>query len=278
MAMGVDKHGQHCTRWSGVLRYVVLTGLLLAGNSALATVTSLNATDCRALEQANVISAQNPLPCNRLARVSFAYIDFNGNPQSDGEMIVMDAVAPFVEHLMEQLRVAGFPLRGARSLKDYAGDDLASMTDNNSSAFNGRPMTGGGDWSKHAYGAAIDINPLQNPYISHATGGNASVLPPAAAPVYIDRTHLRPGMAETIRPLLADNGFLTWGGNWHQPVDYQHFEIGSRAFIEKLTRSTPDEARALFARYVRTYRDCASLRTTAAALETCTVKTMRGFH
>ncbi|RXZ39088.1 M15 family peptidase [Oxalobacteraceae bacterium CAVE-383] len=232
---------------------------------------------------ANVISERNPLPCRRLARVRFSYVDFDGRRKDDGEMIVMDAVAPYVQRLLAQLLAAQFPLHSAHDLSYYHGDDLASMADNNSSAFNGRPITGGGGWSKHAYGAAIDINPLQNPYFGHDAQGRPMVLPPAAAALHADRAAdrsaegkpLQAGMAEAVRTIFAENGFLIWGGAWHEPVDYQHFEIGERAFIEKLAHATPAKAARMFERYVRTYRNCAALRTPAVREAQCAQKTMR---
>ena len=239
-------------------------------------IAPLSAEDCIAMQAANVIGASNPLPCRRLMRVRFGYIDFDGRERLDGEMIVMDALAPHVQRLLRQLRAAKFPLHSAHPLTYYAGDDEASMADNNSSAFNGRPMTGGSAWSKHAYGAAIDINPLQNPYISRAADGKLSVLPPAAAPRFTDRGILRAGMTESIRDLFADNGFLIWGGNWRQPIDYQHFEIGDRRFIEKLARGTPGQAAQAFDRYVRTYRDCVAPQPADAAHKRlCVQQTMQ---
>jgi hypothetical protein len=224
---------------------------------------------------AKVITASNPLPCRRLARVRFSYIDFEGHQKNDGEMVVMDAVAPYVQHLMTQLLAARFALHGAHELTAYHGDDLASMADNNSSAFNGRPITGGSSWSKHAYGAAIDINPLQNPYLSHDAAGRLTVLPPAAATTYADRSAIHAGMAETVRMLFAENGFLIWGGSWHEPIDYQHFEIGERDFIERLAHAKPDQAARMFERYVRTYRNCVALRTPTGREAQCMQKTMR---
>jgi hypothetical protein len=295
MAMGIDKHARYCTRLGAASRNLVRDGLwrvlcgglltLLSMHAAVNAaetpgITRLSPRDCSAMAAANVISPQNPLPCARLVRVSFSYVDFDGRQKQDGEMIVMDAVAPYVQHLMVQLHAAGFPLHSAHALTYYHGDDLASMADNNSSAFNGRPITGGSSWSKHAYGVAIDINPLQNPYLSRDADGHLTVLPPAAGVAERGassnpRTPLNAGMTETVRALFADNGFLIWGGTWRQPIDYQHFEIGERAFIEKLARSTPDQAARMFERYVRTYRNCVALRTPAGREAQCAQKTMR---
>ena len=49
--------------------------------------------------------------------------------------------------------------------------------------------TGSSHWSNHAYGLAIDVNPIENPYISSGRSSH-----PASAP-YLDRSRHRPGMA-----------------------------------------------------------------------------------
>ncbi len=94
-------------------------------------------------------------------------------------------------------------------------DDL-SMIANNSSAFNYREKTGGGSLSNHAYGRAVDINTVQNPYLK-----GAILLPPNGS--------YQPNAAGTFTkdsPLVKMFIALgwTWGGNWTSPTDYQHFE------------------------------------------------------
>jgi peptidoglycan LD-endopeptidase CwlK len=108
------------------------------------------------------------------------------------------------------------PISDKRFRKDGRWDDELSMEANNTSAFNYREITGGGRLSHHAYGRAIDINTLQNPYIKDAV-----VLPHGAK--------YDPGVAGTFtvdHPIVR--AFLQlgwdWGGNWTSPKDYQHFE------------------------------------------------------
>lgn len=245
---------------------------LLAGWSmvpaAHADITPVSPAQCADMRAGKVITAANPVPCARLARVSFDYTDFDGATRQ-GAVVVLDAVAPQVESLFGELLLRAFPLAGARALEEFDGDDQRSMAANNSSAFNGRPMTGGGSWSKHAYGAAIDINPLQNPYVSQAGSSAQEVLPPKGSS-YLQRTPAQAGMAEEVVSVFYDHGFLIWGGQWKQPIDYQHFEIGSRGFIVRLASLPRAQARAEFERYVAAYRRCAhpgapSAQATAAA-------------
>ena len=95
-------------------------------------------------------------------------------------------------------------------------DDNQSMLANNTSAFNYRKVTGGKSLSRHAYGFAIDINPVQNPYIK---GG--IVLPPNA--VYDIRKLGTLSSDSSVVKSFIRLGW-TWGGNWKSLKDYQHFE------------------------------------------------------
>ena len=95
-------------------------------------------------------------------------------------------------------------------------EDEQSMLSNNCSAFNYRTVTGGASLSKHAYGFAIDINPVQNPY------SKGDVVLPAGA-VYDPSV---PGTLTEECPVVKTFKRLgwTWGGNWKTLKDYQHFE------------------------------------------------------
>ena len=73
--------------------------------------------------------------------------------------------------VFRELYDAGWPIRRMRLVDDYGGDDERSMAADNTSGFNCRRVAGSSSWSAHAYGAAVDINPLENPYV---TGGSVS--------------------------------------------------------------------------------------------------------
>ncbi len=49
--------------------------------------------------------------------------------------------------------------------RQLRGSDFESIEADNTSAFNCRRATGSGSWSEHAYGRAIDLNPIENPYV-----------------------------------------------------------------------------------------------------------------
>lgn len=243
--------------WSARLRFWL--ALLLLPHTMPAQA-ALDDTACRRLQAAGVIDARAPVGCDRLAIVRFPYIDFGGVRHDDGELMVLAAVAPEVSQLFHQLYQRGFPLARARMIEHYRGDDAASMRDNNTSAFNNRQVTGGGPPSLHAYGLAIDINPLQNPFVQPDGQGNARISPPDAA-AYLNRLSarpgkpVRPGMAEAVVSLFAHYGFTIWGGYWDTPIDYQHFQFG-RGMAEKLAATSTLNARTIYLQKLEKLRIC----------------------
>jgi len=204
---------------------------------------------CAHMKQHRVFNPGAPVPCDRLRLLAFGYVGFDGQLRGDAEMVVMDAVADHVLQIFVTLRERGFPIASVKLMDHYNGDDDASTAANNTSAFNVRPVSGGGGrLSLHAYGVAIDLNPLQNPYITRY-GGTMRIDPPSAM-AYINRRNLRPGMAESVIGLFAAHGFVEWGGRWPNPVDYQHFQVG-RGMAYELARLPASEARAVFERSVQ---------------------------
>ena len=78
----------------------------------------------------------------------------------------------------------------------------------------------GDDFSQHAYGLAVDINPLQNPYVS--TDG---FVRNRAAEPYTVRSRDLEGMiheGDVVVRTFAAIGW-EWGGNWSGDKDYMHF-------------------------------------------------------
>src|SRR5258705_4175589 len=107
-----------------------------------------------------------PVEPGRLRRVEINYIGFDGQTHR-GELIVHEDIVVEVIAIFEQLHRLRYPIEKIRTVDRYpAADDELSMEDNNTSAFNCRDIPGTGRWSQHAYGRAIDLTPLPNPYIA----------------------------------------------------------------------------------------------------------------
>ncbi len=215
----------------------------------------LDSQQCQLLKQ-HVLQPGAPVDCTQLQVVRFAYFDFDKVRHDDGEIMVMAAVAPQVKAVFDELLKRGFPLAQARLMEHYQGNDDASMADNNTSAFNDRPITGGKAISLHAYGLAIDINPLQNPYVRRDAQGRQIFSPPAGQG-FGQRVASRAGSSEQVVELFAQHGFLIWGGDWKKPIDYQHFQV-SRSMAERLAKLPLPQARQLFESSVVAYRACRS--------------------
>lgn len=143
---------------------------------------------------------------------------FDGNVRP-GRLVVAASVADAVLQAFADLFDARFPIERMDPIEAFGGDDDASMDANNSSAFNCRFVGGTQTWSQHAHGTAVDLNPVQNPYVRGST-----VAPPAGA-AYLDRADLRPGMVT--RPGPVEEAFAAigwgWGGDFSSSRDYQHF-------------------------------------------------------
>lgn len=163
-----------------------------------------------------------PVGPEQLRRVDIDYLDRDHQPQR-GSLIVHRDIVDQVKEIFAQLRTLGFPITKMRPAHNYPGaQDELSMRDDNTSAFSCRGIPGSGSWSQHAYGRAIDINPLINPMVN----SDGSFEPSTAEP-YLDRGGKDPGMVHTGDPVVrafTDRGW-TWGGDWRSPKDYQHFEL-----------------------------------------------------
>ena len=120
-----------------------------------------------------------------------------------------------------QLGDGGFHLRRLRPVAVYGGSDDASMAADNTSGFNCRRVAGTSRWSMHALGLAIDVNPVENPYVQ---GGRVS---PPAGRRFLDRGRERPGMAVASGVLVEAFGSVGW--RWGASFgDYQHFSTTGR--------------------------------------------------
>ena len=192
-----------------------------------------------------------PVALERLRLVSFLHYTFDMNqaPQQ-GELVVLDCVAESVLKIFTALYVQHFPIHQVRRIEHYHGSDQASMADNNTSCYNGRYISQTKTWSLHAYGLAIDVNPLQNPVISQDNISALPLIEPAEGRLYLDRNDQRPGMVDDIVSLFQDNGFCIWGGSWNSPIDYHHFQV-AKAAAQLLAAMIPHHAQQFFNLYIK---------------------------
>ncbi|MBM2823441.1 MAG: hypothetical protein HW413_2187 [Thermoleophilia bacterium] len=164
-----------------------------------------------------------PVALGDLRMLTMTHRGFDGRTHI-GRLIVHEDVAADVLGVFRRLYASRFPIRRMVPVDAYGASDFRSIEADNTSAFNCRDVEGTSRWSEHAFGRAIDINPIENPYVS---GGRTSHR--ASAP-YVDRSRRRPGMAYeggTLVRALDAIGW-GWGGRWTAVRDYQHFSASGR--------------------------------------------------
>jgi hypothetical protein len=153
----------------------------------------------------------------RLLTVSFWGFDARAHT---GQIVVNADVADAALRVFGDLYAARYRIERMKLVDAYGADETTIMHANDTSGYNGRWVYGAqGVWSQHAYGHAIDINPLQNPYV-----WDHHVAPPEGK-VYLDRSLQAMGMIHSgdaaVRAFQAV-GWI-WGGTWASSKDYMHF-------------------------------------------------------
>jgi hypothetical protein len=160
-----------------------------------------------------------PVGPDELRALRLSYWGFDDR-QHTGTLIVNAAVVNPVVTVFGRLYAQRFPIRRMQPVDAFGGRDPASMAADNTSGFNCRNAVASGPprWSAHAYGEAIDVNTVENPYVQGAD------VQPVAGAAYLERSAHRPGTAYYGGVLV--NAFAAvgwqWGGRWSDP-DYQHF-------------------------------------------------------
>ena len=163
-----------------------------------------------------------PVPLADLRHLVVTHVGFDGRARR-GELVVHADVAEDVAGVFAALYAERFPIERMLLVDEYGGDDDRSMAANNTSGYNCRRVAGQSAWSDHAYGRAIDINPVQNPYVV-----GSEVRPPAGRPfLEVDRTAGAPSQPGVIRDgdvVRREFGRIgwEWGGLYSDP-DFQHF-------------------------------------------------------
>ena len=161
---------------------------------------------------------------NELRLVHVLHVDFDGNT-TRGEIVCNQAIAQDLVDIFRELYRQHYPIHSIRLIDDFGADDEQSMQANNTSCFCYRVVSGSKKLSMHARGMAIDLNPLQNPYVKRRKDGTLIVQPRTARP-YVNRSRAfkyKITHQDLAYQLFRKHGF-TWGGDWHSLKDYQHFE------------------------------------------------------
>jgi D-alanyl-D-alanine carboxypeptidase-like protein len=196
---------------------VLFAALLLSGSAPafIAHVGPVSASDLRWSWRAGC-----PVAPSRLRLIRLSFFGFDGKAHT-GSLVVNATVADSVTTIFRRLYAKRFPIRKMQPIDAFRGRDEASLAADNTAGFNCRYAVAPGPhrWSVHAYGEAIDVNPVENPYLVSGS------VHPSAGKAYLDRSRVRRGMALSGGQLVEAFGASgwQWGGRWTGSPDYQHF-------------------------------------------------------
>lgn len=160
-----------------------------------------------------------PTALRQLRLLHVSSYDFNGNIVI-GRVVVNSKVAQDIVDVFRSLYRDGFQIEQLDTRELYPPDKRPDLS-NPSVAFNCRKIAGSTSWSQHAYGLALDLNPIQNPWVK------GSDVVPNAGKDYLDRTLGLPGMivrGDSTVAAFTDIGW-GWGGKWSSLKDYMHFSL-----------------------------------------------------
>lgn len=161
---------------------------------------------------------------NDLVILYVKYYDFN-NVIKEGKLVCNRLIVDKLISIFKTLYENKYQIDKIKLSDEYDFDDFKSMADNNSSCFNYRKIKNTDTYSKHAFGLAVDINTVYNPYVVENEDGTKEVYPESSI-LYLDRSkdfEHKIDRKDLCYKLFKENGF-DWGGDWSIP-DYQHFEF-----------------------------------------------------
>lgn len=167
-----------------------------------------------------------PIALEDLRYLKVPYVNYKGKKEV-GELIVHKTIAKQTMKTFKKLYSIKYPIYSMKLISDFDGKDFDSIEANNTSAYNCRNVANTDKWSNHAFGTAVDINPIENPYVS-----SSGKISHEKSLKYRNRVRKNPFDVGQNAMLLENdkavkifkrNGWL-WGGDWKSIKDYQHFE------------------------------------------------------
>jgi hypothetical protein len=164
-----------------------------------------------------------PVPLSGLRLLTVSYWDFTGRAET-GELVVSRRAAAPLARVFGQLYRLRFPIRHMRFVDTYGPGRSRPRDRDISGSFECRRAvpspcgSGTGNWSQHAFGLAVDLNPIENPYT-----GCGRTREPSSVP-YLNRSKVRPGMVTPAVVRAFRSIGWGWGGSWSGSTkDYMHF-------------------------------------------------------
>jgi D-alanyl-D-alanine carboxypeptidase len=213
-----------------VVRLLALPLALVALHQYESSVRPLPEPLARSLESQGSWRSGCPVPLSDLRLLTVEHWGFDGLTRA-GQLVVHEDVAASLQKVFRRLYQLRFPIRHMK-LDDMYGPQRARPEDGDiTGSFRCRqsvpsPCTGGsasGRWSNHAYGYAIDLNPVENPYVGCGMTSDPTSLR------YVDRSRQRKGMVTPAVVRAFKSIGWGWGGDWSGDTkDYMHFSVNGR--------------------------------------------------
>jgi len=171
-----------------------------------------------------------PVPLSQLRLLTVSHWGFDDRVH-EGQLVVNQDVAAPLAEVFRRLYEFRFPIRhmrlddmyGPKRARPAGGDVTGSFSCRQAvpSPCSGR--TASGNWSNHAYGHAIDLNPVENPYVGCGRTRDR------VSAKYIDRSRLGKGMVTPAVVRAFRSIGWGWGGEWTGATkDYMHFSTTGR--------------------------------------------------
>jgi hypothetical protein len=226
-----DKVTRHNARQVRVVAVIAAT-LILVGSALAASTSSIR--PLTEAERSAVLVAREyhtgcPVALSQLRLLEVRYVGFDGRSHW-GELVVNARVASGLSRVFERLYAMRFPIHHMQFADTYGtlknvprdGDFTASFECRQASSSPCTMTVNGttGSWSEHAFGEAVDLNPVENPYVG------CGMTRDATARAYMNRSIHRRGMVDAaVVRAFASIGW-GWGGSWSGSTkDYMHFSI-----------------------------------------------------
>jgi hypothetical protein len=164
-----------------------------------------------------------PVALSGLRMLTVSYVGWDGRART-GRLVVNRSAATPLSRVFARLYAIRFPIRHMGFADAYGsapprdGDVTASFECRQAVP---SPCVGGngtGSWSEHAYGLAVDLNPVENPYVGCGQSRDPSSRP------YFNRSRHRKGMVTAAVIRAFGSIGWGWGGSWAGSTkDYMHF-------------------------------------------------------
>lgn len=155
----------------------------------------------------------------QLELVPVNYLNFDFRPRV-GQLVVAQSVAGEIQEIFGRIRDGRFPIRSIVPMTHFGENDFESIDKDNCSAYCCRFVAGTDRLSQHAFGRAVDINPLENPYMNSDGSAHEGSFPYRPYDEAAPGTILRGGV---VVAAFLDKGW-EWGGDWTDgAIDLQHF-------------------------------------------------------